>query len=176
MILFQRKWKDNYVYPYSSSLDTTIRIQIPSFYNHENNNKFPISINAKDAILQRFLTNNFVVVNLSSHVWNELSNEELDCKCEVCVVHASHARTCASPELSNPSDIDSDRTETLSEISSSGVSTVAPSTVDSDVTVEPSSEVSESENSTEKGSFTVKKGDMHPRIHLHQALPNLSAF
>ena len=139
-------------------------------------NKLSISTNAKDALLQRCLTNNFVVVYPSSHAWNELSNEELDCKCEVCVVHASHAGTCASPELSNPSDIDADRTETLSEISSSGVSTVAPSTVDSDVTVEPSSEVSESENSTEKGSFTVKKRDMHPRIHLHQALPNLSAF
>ena len=158
---------ERYVYLNSSSLDTTIRIQIPSFYNHENNNKLSISTNAKDALLQRFLTNNFVVVYPSSHVWNELSNEELDCKCEVCVVHASHAETCASPELSNPSDIDTDRTETLSEISSSGVSAVAPSTVDSDVTVEPSSEVSESENSTEKGSFTVKKGDMHPRIHLH---------
>ena len=149
---------ERYVYLYSSSLDTTIRIQIPSFYNHENNNKFPISTNAKDAILQKFLTNNFVVVYPSLHVWNELSNEELDCKCEVCVVHASHAGTCASPELSNPSDIDSDRTETLSEISSSGESTVAPSSVDSDVTVEPSSEVSESENSIEKQSFTVKRG------------------
>ena len=156
MILFQRKWKDMYNLN-SSSLYTTIRIKIPSFYNHENNNKFPISSTAKDAILQRFLTNNFVVVYPSSHVWNELSNEELDCKCEVCVVHASHAGTCASPELSNPSDIDTDRTETLSEISSSGVSAVAPSTVDSDVTVEPSSEVSESENSSEKQSFTVKK-------------------
>ena len=151
---------ERYVYMYfnSSSLDTPIRIQIPSFYNHENNNKFPISTYAKYVILQRFLTNNFVVVYPSLHVWNELSNEELDCKCEVCVVHASHARTCASPELSNPSDIDSDRTETLSEISSSGESTVAPSTVDSDVTVEPSNKVSESENSIEKQSFTVKRG------------------
>ena len=60
----------------SSSLDTPIRIQIPSFYNHENNNKFPISTNANDAILQRFLTDNCVVVYPSSHVWNELSNEE----------------------------------------------------------------------------------------------------
>ena len=142
----------------SSSLDTPIRIQIPSFYNHENNNKFPISTNANDAILQRFLTDNCVVVYPSSHVWNELSNEEFDCKCEVCVVHASHAGTCASPELSNPSDIDSDRTETLSEITSSGESTIVPSTVDYDVTVEPSSEVSESENSIEKQSFTVKRG------------------
>ena len=149
---------ERYVYLNSSSLDTTIRIKIPSFYNLENNNKLPISTNAKDALLQRFLTNNFVVVYPSSHVWNELSNEELNCKCEVCVVHASHAGTCASPELSNPSDIDSDRTETLSEISTSGVSTVAPSTVDSDATVEPSSELSESENSIEKQSFTVKRG------------------
>ena len=73
-------------------------------------------------------------------------------------MHASHAGTCASPELSNPSDIDSDRTETLSEITSSGESTIVPSTVDYDVTVEPSSEVSESENSIEKQSFTVKRG------------------
>ena len=61
----------------SSSLDTPIRIQIPSFYNHENNKKFLISTYAKDAILQRFLTNNFVVVYPNSHVWNELSNKEL---------------------------------------------------------------------------------------------------
>ena len=68
---------ERYVYLNSSSLDTPIRIQIPSFYNHENNNKFPISTYAKYVILQRFLTNNFVVVYPSSHVWNELSNKEL---------------------------------------------------------------------------------------------------
>ena len=53
---------ERYVYLNSFSLDTPISIQIPSFYNHENNKKFLISTNAKDAILQRFLTNNFVVV------------------------------------------------------------------------------------------------------------------
>ena len=127
MILFQRKWKDMYTlflpiltqrYVFKYLLFKTMR----TIYE----NKLSISTNAKDALLQRCLTNNFVVVYPSSHVWNELSNEELDCKCEVCVVHASHAGTCASPELSNPSDIDTDRTETLSEISSSGVSAVAP--------------------------------------------------
>ena len=153
MILFQRKWKDMYTlilplltqqYVLKFLLFITMRTTI--------NCLFPL--------MQRlpYYRDSFVVVNPSSHVWNELSNEELDCKCEVCVVHASHAGTCASPEISNPSNIDSDRTETLSEISTSGVSTVAPSTVDSDVTVEPSSEVSESENRIEKQSFTVKRG------------------
>ena len=103
-----------------SSLDTPLRIQITSFYNHEDNNKFLISTNANDAILQRFLINNFVVVYPSAYVLQELYNEEFDCKLEVCVVHASHAGTCASPELSYPSDVDSERTETLSEICRTG--------------------------------------------------------
>ena len=85
----------------------------------------------------------------------ELYNEEFDCKLEVCVVHASHAGTCASPESSYPSDVDSERTETLSEICRTGGSTVASSTVYSDVTLEPSSEVSDSDNNVQKQSFTV---------------------
>ena len=74
-----------------SSLDTPLREQITSFYNHEDNNKFLISTNANDAILQRFLINNFVVVYPSAYVLQELYNEEFDCKLEVGVVHASHA-------------------------------------------------------------------------------------
>lgn len=101
----------------------------------------------------------------------ELYNEEFDCKFEVCVVHASHAGTCASSELSNPSDVDSKRTETLSEICRTGESTVASSTVYSGVTLEPSSEVSDSANNVQKQSFTV----IRRRVPT-DALQNLSAF
>lgn len=76
-------------------------------------------------------------------------------KVEVCVVHVRHAGTCASSELSNPSDVDSERTETLSEICITGESTVAPSTVDNDVTLKQSSEVSDNDNNIKKQSFTV---------------------
>ena len=125
---------ERYVYLNSSSLDTPIRIQIPSFYNHENNNKFPISTYAKYVILQRFLTNNFVVVYPNSHVWNELSNKELiaSVKSVLCMLAMQEHVRAQNYRIHQ---ILSDRTETLSEIISSGVSAVAPSTVDSDITV-----------------------------------------
>ena len=86
-------------------------------------------------ILKRYISNSFVIILPSSHILEELDGKQVNWTdasiCECCAIHASCEGICKSAVISNPLEIDSDRTISLS----SNDSTVPPSEMDSDVAV-----------------------------------------
>ena len=141
---------ERYVCLKSPHFNNHFHVHVPSFYNRSK--RIVISSNAKDAILQRYISNNFVIILPSSHILEELDGEKVYCTdaciCECCAIHASCEGTCKSPVISNPSEIDSDRTISLS----SNDSTVPPSEMDSDITISVLTPSEETDNHPSESS------------------------
>ncbi|KAK3092075.1 hypothetical protein FSP39_024978 [Pinctada imbricata] len=84
----------------------TIRISVPSSYDFNPNN-LRTSVDAREAVLLRYILNEYIVVlpYPSDTVINILNHPACDttCLCDLCVLHASHG-TCLS-NLTQKSDV-----------------------------------------------------------------------
>ena len=70
-----------------------IYINVPPYYSVSKNTSF--YLNARDAILHRFLYGEYVVITPSSNIMEELDHirREENCSCIGCIVHASNEGT-----------------------------------------------------------------------------------
>lgn len=102
-------------------------VRVPPFYNLPSH--LSISYDAREAILLRYLHNDYVAVSPCLHISEQLSHvidsSTSACSCSMCLVHESHASACQDPVPF--SDLSSSEVHSKSDVTADGFSELCSS-------------------------------------------------